>query len=142
MYHGSSQAFDIVDFNGIPQTGDTATLQLGKNAARYNSGNVNVVQNTNTVTGVGTAWTSAMAGGQIVISGGLYTIATVNSSTSITLTSNYLGITGNGFTHVILFGGRNYSYTETATDTIATDYRGHSCRHQCGSGPLFICRAG
>ncbi len=26
VYHGSSQAFDLVDLNGIPQLGDTATL--------------------------------------------------------------------------------------------------------------------
>jgi len=120
VYHGSSQAFDIVDFNGIPQTGDTATIQIGPAAATYNSGNINVVINTNTVIGVGTAWTQAMVGGDIVISGGLYTIQAVTSATGITLTSNYLGPTGNGFTHVILYGGKNYSYTETATDTIAT----------------------
>jgi len=120
VYHGSSQAYDIVDFNGIPQTGDTATISIGPNAQTYNAGNINVVTATNTVTGVGTAWTSAMVGGDIVISGGLYTVAAVTSPTSITLSSNYVGPTGNGFTHVITFGGKNYSYTETATDTIST----------------------
>jgi uncharacterized protein (TIGR03437 family) len=120
VYHASAQAFDIIDLNGLAQTGDTATIQIGPNATTYNSGNINVVTATNSVTGVGTAWTSAMVGGDIVISGGLYTIAAVNSATSITLTSNYLGVTGNGFTHVILYGGANYSYTETATDTITT----------------------
>ena len=120
VYHASSQAYDIVDINGIPQVGDTATISIGPNAATYNTGNVNVVTGTTSVTGVGTSWTSAMVGGNIVLSGGLYTIASVNSATSITLASNYVGVTGNSFTHIILFGGKNYSYTETATDTIAT----------------------
>jgi len=120
VYHGSSQAFDIVDFNGIPQTGDTATISIGPALTTYNSGNINVVNGTNTVVGVGTSWTSAMVGGEVVISDGLYTITAVNSATSLTLNTNYVGVTGNGFTHVITYGGRNYNYTETATDTIAT----------------------
>jgi uncharacterized protein (TIGR03437 family) len=120
LYHASSQAFDIVDFNGIVQTGDTATISIGPNATTYNSGNINVVQGTNTVTGVGTAWTSAMVGGDVVISGGLYTITAITSATSMTLNTDYVGATGNGFTHVIYYGGINYSYTETATDTITT----------------------
>lgn len=120
VYHASSEAFDIIDFNGIPQTGDTATISIGVNAVTYNSGNIDVVNNTTTVTGVGTSWTSAMVGGDIVISGGLYQIASVTSATSLTLTSEYVGPTGNGFTHVITYGGANYSYVETATDTIAT----------------------
>ena len=120
VYHGSSAAFDICDVNGIAQVGDTATIQIGPNATMYNAGNIDVVINTNTVTGVGTAWTQSMVGGAIVISGGLYTVASVQSGTALTLTSNYLGTTGNGFTHAIYFGGTNYSYTEGANDTIAT----------------------
>ena len=120
VYHASSQAFDIVDLNGLPQVGDSAILSIGPGAATYTSGNINVVTGTNSVTGVGTAWTTDMTGGLIIISGGQYTIGSVNSGTSITLTSNYLGVTGNGFTHAIYFGGRNYSYTEVANDTIST----------------------
>jgi uncharacterized protein (TIGR03437 family) len=120
VYHGSSQAFDIVDLNGLQQTGDTATIMIGPNATTYTSGNINVVNGTNSVVGVGTAWTSAMVGGQVVISDGIYTITAVNSATSLTLNTNYVGVTGNGFTHTILYGGRIYQYVETATDTIAT----------------------
>jgi uncharacterized protein (TIGR03437 family) len=120
VYHGSSQAFDIIDLNGLAQAGDTATILIGPNATTYNSGNINVVNGSNTVVGVGTAWTAAMVGGQVVISDGIYTITAVTSATSLTLNTNYVGVTGNGFTHVILYGGRIYSYTETATDTIAT----------------------
>ncbi len=120
IYHASSAAFDIVDINGIAQVGDTATLSIGPNAAIYQSGNIDVVQGTTTVTGVGTAWTSNMVGGAVVISGTLYTISAIPSATSMTLASTYTGPTGNGFTHQIFYGGTNYSYTETASDTIAT----------------------
>jgi uncharacterized protein (TIGR03437 family) len=120
VYHASSTAFDIVDINGIPQVGDTATLFVGPFQTIYNGGNINVVNGSNAVTGVGTAWTSDMAGGEIVISDGLYTVASVNSATSITLTATYGGPTGNGFTHVLYFGGRAYSYTEVTGDTMAT----------------------
>ena len=53
VYHGSSQAFDIVDLNGLAQAGDTATIMIGPNATTYTAGNINVVNGTNTVTGVG-----------------------------------------------------------------------------------------
>lgn len=124
VYHASSAAYDIVDINGIAQTGDTATLSIGPNATTYNSGNIDVVQGTNTVTGVGTAWTSNMVGGAVVISGTLYTISAIPSATSMTLSTDYTGPTGNGFTHTIYYGGTNYSYTESSTDTIATVTQG------------------
>jgi uncharacterized protein (TIGR03437 family) len=135
VYHASSQAFDIVDLNGIPQVGDTGTLSIGPAATTYNSGNINVVQNTNTVTGVGTAWTSAMVGGEVVISGQIYTIAAIGSATSMTLTADYIGPTGNGFTHVVFYGGHNYSYTETATDTIPTTTAGLVAAINAGPDP-------
>ena len=84
VYHGSSQAFDIVDLNGLPQAGDSAILSIGPGAATYTSGNINVVTGTNSVTGVGTAWTTDMAGGRLS-SRAVYTITSVNSGTSITL---------------------------------------------------------
>lgn len=120
IYHASSTAFDIVDVNGIAQVGDTATLSIGPNAATYNSGNINVVQGTTSVTGVSTAWTSNMVGGSVVIAGTLYTIAAIPNATSMTLATSYTGPTGNGFTHTIYYGGHNYSYTEQTGDTIAT----------------------
>ena len=55
-----------------------------------------------------------------MISDGIYTITAVHSATSLTLNTAYVGVTGNGFTHTILYGGRLYQYVETATDTIAT----------------------
>ncbi len=120
VYHASSTAYDIVDINGLPQVGDTATLTIGPYATQYSSGNVNVVKDTNAVVGVGTNWTNDMVGGLISISAGLYYIQSVNSPTSITLTANYVGVTGNGFTHFIYYGGKSYSYTEVANDTMAT----------------------
>jgi uncharacterized protein (TIGR03437 family) len=121
VYHASSQAFDIIDLNGIPQEGDAANLIIGPNVQQYKTGAVNVVQNTNTVTGVGTSWTSAMVGGSVIISGNIYKVAAINSATSMTLATNYTGVTGNGFTHSLYFGGHIYSYTESATDTISTE---------------------
>jgi uncharacterized protein (TIGR03437 family) len=142
VYHASSQAFDIIDINGIPQEGDVAALVIGPNAQSYTSGSVNVVKDTNTVTGVGTAWTQEMAGGSIVISGSMYKIASIGSATSMTLTSNYTGNTGNGFVHVLYYGGAVYSYTETATDTISTTTDGLVAAVNAGPDPyVYAVRA-
>jgi len=142
VYHASSQAFDIVDLNGIPQEGDAATLVIGPNAQSYSDGNVNVVKDTNTVTGVGTNWTSAMASGSVVISGNLYKIASVNSPTSLTLTTNYTGVTGNGFVQTLFFGGKIYSYSETATDTISSATDGLVAAINAGPDPyVYAVRA-
>lgn len=123
FYHASSAAFDIVDINGIPQAGDGLVISIGPYVQQY-TGTVQVVQNTNTITGVNTAWTSDMVGGGIAISDGFYIIASVNSATSITLTTNYVGPTGNAFIGLVTWGGTNYIYNETATDTIATATQG------------------
>jgi uncharacterized protein (TIGR03437 family) len=142
VYHASSQAFDIIDLNGIPQEGDEATLIVGPNAQSYSDGNVNVVKDTNTVAGVGTNWTQAMVGGSIVISGNLYQVAAVNSATSLTLTSNYIGVTGNGFVATLFFGGKVYSYRETATDTISTTTDGLVAAINAGPDPyIYAVRA-
>ena len=135
VYHASSAAYDIVDLNGIAQVGDSVTLSIGPNATTYNSGNIDVVTNTNTVTGIGTAWTSAMVGGAVVISDELYIISAIPSATSMTLSSNYLGPTGNNFTHVIYYGGKNYTYSETSTDTIATTTAGLAAVINAGPDP-------
>ncbi len=48
-----------------------------------------------------------------------------------------MGVTGNGFTHTILFGGKNYSYTETATDTIATTTAALAAQINAGPDPYL-----
>jgi hypothetical protein len=100
------------------------------------------VKDTNTVTGVGTSWTQEMAGGSVVISGNLYKIASINSATSMTLTSNYIGVTGNGFTHILYFGGKLYSYSETDTDTISSTTDGLVAAINAGPDPyVYAVRA-
>ena len=142
VYHASSQAFDIVDLNGIPETGDAATLIIGPDAQSYSDGAVNVVKDTNTVTGVGTNWTAQMVGGSAVISGNIYKVAAVNSPTSLTLASNYTGITGNNFVQTLFFGGKVYSYSETATDTISTTTDGLVAAINAGPDPyVYAVRA-
>ena len=60
----------------------------------------------------------------------------------MTLTADYIGPTGNGFTHVIFFGGHNYNYTETATDTISTTTDGLIAAINAGPDPyLYAVRA-
>ncbi|HXE63841.1 MAG TPA: IPT/TIG domain-containing protein [Bryobacteraceae bacterium] len=142
VYHASSQAFDIIDLNGIPQAGDSATIVIGPNAQSYTDGNVNVVKDTNTVVGVGTNWTQAMVGGSILISGNIYKVGAVNGPTSLTLTSNYIGVTGNGFVQTLLFGGKVYTYSETATDTISSTTDGLVAAINAGPDPyVYAIRA-
>lgn len=63
--------------------------------AQYSTGTVTVTRDSASVTGSGTAWTSAMIGRQfrVATTVPIYTIATVPSGTSLTLDSNYGGST-------------------------------------------------
>jgi hypothetical protein len=66
-------------------------LALG---ALYNTGTANFTQNSNTVVGVGTVWTTSMKGQKML--GGdnsYYKIASVQTATSLTLTQPYQGTT-------------------------------------------------
>src|SRR5690349_10120694 len=63
-------------------------------SAIYNTGTALFTQNSLTVTGIGTVWTTAMKGYKV--KGGdnaYYKIASVQSSTSLTLTQPYQGAT-------------------------------------------------
>jgi uncharacterized protein (TIGR03437 family) len=135
IYHASSQAFDIVDVNGLPQVGDTATLYIGPAAATDTTGTIAIPGGSSTVTGTGTDFSSAMVGGYIIVGGGLYTIASVSSATSLTLSTSFTGTTINSNTPTILYGGKAYSYTETATDTIATVTAGLAAAVNNGPDP-------
>ena len=70
----------------------------------YNSGTVAVTNNSATVTGAGTAWADNINAGQAFIGpdGLPYEIATVVSATSITLASNYKGVTASGQAYRIM----------------------------------------
>jgi len=80
--------------------------------SQYTIGTATVTSGSNAVTGFGTGWTSTYNGMPFAIGGKVYTISTVNSTTSITLTTTasasasgtyYIGITQ--FPHENLFSG-------------------------------------
>jgi len=71
--------------------------------AGYATGTVSATNGSPTVTGAGTTWSTAngvVAGGTILIAGVSYAIQTVNSTTSLTLASNYLGPTATGVSYI------------------------------------------
>lgn len=78
--------------------------------AQYTTGTVSVTQGSLAVTGSGTSWNTANAfsvnnarpGGKMTFSGGLdvYEVDTVNSDTSITLATKYVGETESGISYV------------------------------------------
>lgn len=71
---------------------------------QYQSGTATVTYNSPTVTGAGTLWaTYATAGNAFHVSGdtGVYTIASVDSDTQITLTAPYRSPTGAGVAYQI-----------------------------------------
>lgn len=71
----------------------------GSNA--YTTGTIAVNSGGTTVTGSGTAWTSAMVGQYIFIQMVLYQISAVGSTTSLTLADAYFGSSVSGITYAI-----------------------------------------
>ena len=72
--------------------------------AQYSAGTITATNGSQTITGDGTAWQTAglTAGDGIIIDTGIvYTIATVDSETQITLAANYAGSTGSGKSYTI-----------------------------------------
>lgn len=70
----------------------------------YNTGTVSITQGSTTVLGVGTTWTTSMAGRQLIVGGigPFYDIASVESGTSLTLarpfsSQNGLDVTGSTY---------------------------------------------
>ncbi len=77
----------IIDFGG-----KAACIRInGSNS--YNPGTLSITYGTTSVVGVGTTWTSSMVGRYILLQDFWYPILTVNSTTSITLGSTYVGDT-------------------------------------------------
>lgn len=71
----------------------------------YTTGTVSVTNGSATVTGSGTSWSTDWDTYEIIIDGVVYQIASVGSSTSITLTENYAGSTNSGLSYTIRFRG-------------------------------------
>lgn len=71
--------------------------------ASYTTGTVTVTQDSTTVTGSGTTWTTASHGGlQFKVGNGpYYTVSLVNSTTSLTLDRAYAGTTSSGAAYSI-----------------------------------------
>jgi hypothetical protein len=72
--------------------------------SQYKTGTVGVIGANQAVTGVGTAWLANVAQGQTFMLNGSsvpYVVGSVNSDTSITLTSNFAGATQSGLSYEI-----------------------------------------
>lgn len=85
----------IIDFNGAA----TGIVAIGSDV--YTTGTISVNNDSFTVTGSGTSFTSSMEGQSILIGEFWYPILTVGSTTSITLGSNYIGSNVSGATFII-----------------------------------------
>ena len=83
----------------------------------YNTGTVSVTNGSATVTGTGTTWTTAFNGLPFSIKreGVLYTVSTVASATSLTLTTTYTGTTGAGKTYAIDWPTRRQAFIDDIT---------------------------
>jgi hypothetical protein len=82
----------------VAGTAGTVIQRLDTNVTRVTlSGTLAVTNNSTAVTGTGTSFTAEVAPGDLIfLPNGVYTVATVPSLTSLTLTSVYLGTTASG----------------------------------------------
>lgn len=94
---GENKYNTIIDFNST-----TNYLKIEGDTAEYTTGTISITTATATVTGSGTSWlANASAGEYIRIGEDLYLIQSVDSNTSITLSSTYIGVTISGKTYGI-----------------------------------------
>lgn len=92
---GESTDSTIIDFNNAA----IGLVATGQNT--YTTGTVAVSNNSTTVTGSGTTWTSAMIGRSIIISGIWFVITNVSSTTSLTIEAPFDSPTVSGVNYVI-----------------------------------------
>lgn len=133
---GTYTATDTITIpSGVTLDGNGATINFGGNAYQiliqgtnpYSTGTLAVNYGSTSVTGTGTTWTSAMVGQSILIGDYWYTIASRASNTSITLSSNYIGLNITGATYVIAttvdgVGIQNITLTNSSTDLLKFRY--------------------
>ena len=86
----------------------------------YNVGTVSATSGSPTVTGSGTSWTSAFDGLPFILDATFYTVQTVNSATSLTLTANYAGTTGGGKGYRIHWPARQTQFIDNTLALAAT----------------------
>ncbi len=87
----------------------------------YKTGTVALTNNSNAVTGTGTSWLTEVAVGDSFKRTGenaIYSIASIPSNTSLTLTVVYAGVTGSGLSYSI---GRDFTPIEGIPETDASD---------------------
>jgi hypothetical protein len=86
----------------VAGTAGTVIQRLDTNVTRATlTGTLAVTNNSTSVTGTGTSFTAEVAPGDLIfLPNGVYTVATVPTLTSLTLTSVYLGTTASGITTV------------------------------------------
>ena len=102
-----SRALTNMDWSGLRGYGE---FQI---PAAYTTGTVDVVQNSDSVTGVGTTWTSAMVGRQLIVNGlgPFYTIVEVVSTVKLNLDRVYGGADASAQSYEI-----NLAYVTLPTD--------------------------
>lgn len=101
------------------------------------TGSVSVTNNDASVTGSGTAFTSELSDGDTIqIGGELYVVGNIINNTQLTLTSNYNGVTGSGFTAYLVpvFTGSlnqpfwiDCDYQECLNDKVLNIAQNYSC---------------
>src|SRR5688500_3776035 len=84
---------------GGPGAAPTAVVHTRGNLSSPLTGTVGVTQNSATVTGTGTAFSTELAvGDSVKIGSEVFTVSAIASATSLTLDSNYVGASGSGLT--------------------------------------------
>jgi len=104
---GESAGSAILDF----QTNAYGIEVVGTNP--YSTGTISVTNNSITVTGVSTVWTSGMLGQSIMLGGAWYPIVAVASNTSLTIAIPFAGVT--------LSAGTSYTIATLKKDVKITD---------------------
>ncbi len=86
-----------VEVGGVLFIGGGTLYGGSRKAASYSTGTVSVTQGSKTVTGAGTTWNTLVDAGMLFrISGRVYPVASIDSTTSLTLRDAYEGSTAAG----------------------------------------------
>jgi len=122
-----------------PYTGSSITLAQAIKAVKL-TGTV-TVDGTANVAGAGTAFPADLAGGDYIkIAGQIVKVSSVNTNTSLTLTSDYPGTSGEGLRIYREFGARNTAENIIPSGSTVTYTRSFTIedvrRGNCGTGSI------
>jgi len=104
----------------------------------YAGGTIAVTNGSTAVTGTGTSWTAGngvVANGVIVIAGVSYTVATVNSATSLTLAAAYAGATASGLSYIYNVGSGGQSLLDNGDPRFIQFFVPYVAQNQIYSPP-------